>query len=431
MPSFRSHGVSRRKFLAAATGAAFAAPTFVSARALGRDGALPASERIVHGGIGLGRRGVHVLRSFLDEPEVEFVAVADPKASQRNAVKQLVDSRYGNTHCDTYRDLRELLDREDIDAVLIATGPNWHATASMLAAEAGKDVFCEKPCSRNIIQSLMLAETFRRTARVFQAGTQRRSLPHFAFAVELARTGQLGKLTAVHAHPSPWDNSTKTSGWAPAEPKPSEEEVDWDLYLGPAAWRPYNRGLADRGGEFEKGGGMVGGGVLEWGSHTIDLCQWAVDADDSAPVEYHPRTPDNRSTARYACGAQLVIREDGWLPLGSCPVRFEGETGWVEAGDSGRLEVSSPDLLAGRRVEEIGGYPVTFHVRDFLNCVKTRGQTLANAEVACNTHIACHAANIAIFLERSLQYDPQRHVFQDDDEANRLRGEALRAPWRM
>ena len=175
---------------------------------------------------------------------------------------------------------------------------------------------------------------------------------------------------------------------------------------------------------------MVGGGVLEWGSHCVDLCQWAVGADHTAPVEYNP--PENgRVVARYANGVKLVIRNDGWLPLGSCPVRFEGETGWVEAGDSGKLVLSSPALLAGREVAEIGGYPATFHVRDFLNCVKTRSQPLANAEAACYAPIACHASNIAIFLNRKLEYDPVKHEFIGDEQANRLRSEALREPWRI
>ena len=220
-----------------------------------------------------------------------------------------------------------------------------------------------------------------------------------------------------------------SSGWAAAEPEPPKEVVDWDLYLGPAAWRPFNRALLD-GFNFEKGGGMVGGGVLEWGSHCVDLCQWAADADDTDPVEYHP--PEHGEVVcRYASGVKLVLRNDGWLPLGSCPVRFEGETGWVEAGDSGKLVLSSPALLAGRKVVEIGGYPATFHVRDFLNCVKSRGQPLANAEVACHSHIACHAANVAIFLGRKLTFDPKTYEFIGDDEANRLRSEALREPWRL
>ena len=338
----------------------------------------------------------------------------------------MVDTTYGNRDCDTYRDFRDLLARGDIDAVLIATGPSWHGLASIVAANAGKDVYCEKPCTRTIAESLALAETFRRTGQIFQAGTQRRNLPHFAFAVELARSGKLGTLRTMHAHPM--GLQTESSGWLPAEPEPPKEQLDWDLYLGPAAWRPYNKGCLNSF-NFEEGGGMVGGGVLPWGSHTVDLCQWANNADDTAPVEYEPAP--GKAVARYANGVELVMRSEGWLPLGSCPVRFEGDTAWVEAGDSGKLVLSSPPLLAGRKVAEIGGYPATFHIRDFLNCVKSRGLPRANADVACQAHIACHATNIALFLNRKLKYDPAKNEFVGDDEANRLRSEALRDPWRV
>jgi predicted dehydrogenase len=419
----------RRRFLRTAVqaGAAVALPHVVPGSVLGKDGTVAPSERIVMGGIGIGRRGTYDLTCFLPQADVQFVAVCDVKEARRVAIKQMADQKYGNRDCATYRDLRELLAREDIDAVLIATGPNWHAAASALAARAGKDVYCEKPCTKNIAQSLALADLFRRGGLVFQAGTQRRNLPHFAFACELARTGKLGKLHTVYAHPM--GLSAKTSGWLPAEPEPPREQVDWDLYLGPAAWRPFNKKLLD-GFNFEKGGGMVGGGVLEWGSHCVDLCQWANNADDTAAVEYHP-PEGKRLEARYANGVKLVMREDEWLPLGSCPVRFEGDEGWIETGDSGKMVLSSPALLAGRKVAEIGGYPATFHVRDFLDCVKTRRQPLANAEVACHSHITCHAANVAIYLGRTVQYDPQTHTFVNDDQANRLLSEALRSPWRI
>lgn len=421
--------VPRRQFLKTAVqaGSLLAAPHLIPGAAMGKDGSVAASERIVLGGIGIGSRGMYDLGCFLPQPDVQFVAVCDTKAARRAAVKNMVDQKYGNRDCATYRDFRELLERDDIDAVLIATGPNWHATASIYAAKAGKDMYCEKPCTKNIAQSLALAETMRRCGRVFQAGTQRRNLPHFAFACELAWSGRLGKLKAVHAHPA--GLATVSSGWAPPEPEPPKEEIDWDLYLGPAAWRPFNSKLLD-GFNFEKGGGLVGGGVLEWGSHCVDLCQWAASADHTAPIEYNP-PKDGRVIARYASGVELVIRNDGWLPLGSCPVRFEGETGWVEAGDSGKLVLSSPELIAGREVAEIGGYPATFHVRDFLNCVKTRSQPLANAEAACYSHIACHAANIAIFLDRQVRYNPEKHEFIGDEQANRLRSEAMREPWRV
>ena len=420
---------SRRQFLkttASATVAAAVAPTVIPSSALGRDGAVPPSERIVVGGIGIGRRGGYDLGCFLQQKDVQFVAVADIKRKRRGEVKQIVDKHHGNANCDTYRDFREVLDRSDIDAVLIATGPNWHATAAMTAAKAGKDMYCEKPVTKNIRQSLILADTMRRTGRVFQAGTQRRNLPHFAFACELARTGKLGKLKKVYAHPA--GMQAMMSGWLIPETEPDKEVVDWDMYLGPAAWRPFNRKLLD-GFNFEKGGGLVGGGVLEWGSHCVDLCQWAVD-DCPPPVEYDP-PQDGELVARYENGTQLIFREKGWIPLGSCPVRFEGETGWVEAGDSGKMVLSSPALLAGRSVEEIGGYPATFHVRDFLDCVKTRRHPKGNAQAACNAHIACHAANIALHLNRQVKYDNATNQFIDDEQANRLRSEALREPWRL
>jgi predicted dehydrogenase len=419
----------RRRFLKTTltAGAACMAPQVIPGTALGMNGVLAPSERIVLGGIGIGNRGTYDLGCFLQQPDVQFVAVCDVKAKRRTLIKKMADQKYGNRDCATYRDFRDLLERSDIDAVLIATGPNWHATAAGYAARAGKDMYCEKPCTKNIAQSLELAETMRRTGRIFQAGTQRRNLPHFAFACELARTGKLGTLRAVHAHPA--GLKTEMSGWLPPEPEPPKEEVDWDLYLGPAAWRPFNKKLLD-GFNFEKGGGLVGGGVLEWGSHCVDLCQWAVGADNTAPVEYNP-PKNNRVVARYANGVKLVIREDGWLPLGSCPVRFEGDDGWVEAGDSGKMVLSSPALLAGRKVAEIGGYPATFHVRDFLNCVKSRSQPKANAEAACYAHIACHAANIAIFLDRQLTYDLKKNEFINDLQANRLRSEALREPLRL
>jgi hypothetical protein len=418
--------VSRRLFLQRAlqAGALLATPQIVSAAVLGRDG-VPPSERIVLGAIGIGNRGTYVLGCFLQEPDVRFVAIADIKEERRLASKKKADELYGNHDCAMYPDLRDLLARKDIDAVLIATGPNWHATASILAANSGKDVYCEKPCSKNIAQSLALAETFRRTGLVFQAGTQRRSLPNFAFAVDLARRGKLGKLQTVYAHPG--GLGTTMSGWAQAEPEPAKDKIDWDLYLGPAAWRPFNKKLLD-GFNFEKGGGLVGGGCLEWGSHCVDLCQWANDADQTAPVEYEPVGKELH--ARYGNGVKLIMRDDGWIGLGSCPVRFEGDTGWVETGDDGDLVTSAPALLAGKRAK-VSGYPANFHVRDFLDCVKSRGMTRANADAACQAHIACHAANVALFLGHKVKYDPVKNEFIGDEEANRLRSEALREPWRV
>src|SRR6266480_4250959 len=188
--SKQAANLHRRTFLktAVSTGAAIiAAPHIIPSSALGKDGAVAPSERIVLGGIGIGNRGTYDLGCFLEQGDVQFVAVCDVKEARRVAVKKIADRKYGNQDCRMYRDFRELLDRKDIDAVLIATGPNWHCTMASYAARAGKDMYCEKPCTKNISQSLALAETMRRTGVVFQAGTQRRNLPHFAFACVLAR----------------------------------------------------------------------------------------------------------------------------------------------------------------------------------------------------------------------------------------------------
>ena len=405
------------------------APMVVKGAVLGRDGGTAPSERVVLGGIGIGNRGRYVLSCFLPHPDVQFVTVCDVRAARRASVKKMVDEHYGNKDCGMIEDFRELLARSDIDATLIATGPNWHALAATMAAKAGKDVYCEKPCTKNIRESLLLRDVFRRTGRIFQAGTQRRSLPNFMFAIDLARFGKLGKLHTLYAHPG--GLGTAQSGWLPEEPDPGKEVVDWNMYLGPAAWRPYHKRLLD-GFNFEKGGGLVGGGCLEWGSHCVDLCQWANNADETAPVEYEPvgdeKDPKYELHAKYPNGVKLILRNEGWLKLGSCPVRFEGDTGWVETGDNADIVASDPALLVGRGAK-IAGYPADLHVRNFLDCVKTRGQTRANADVACQAHIACHAANVALYLKRKVRFDPVKNEFIGDDEANRLRGEAIREPW--
>ncbi|MEX0865790.1 MAG: Gfo/Idh/MocA family oxidoreductase, partial [Pirellulales bacterium] len=242
-----SSSSTRRDFLrySAAAASTFALPTFIPAAALGKDGASAPSETITLGVIGIGPRCIYDLKPILEFADVRCVAIADVQASRRDAGKQMVDGAYGNEDCRLYRDFRELLDRQDIDAVLIATGDRWHAPASMMAAEAGKDVYSEKPCGLTIELCQQLDETFQRTKRIFQAGTQRRSVPNFQQAVELAHGGKLGKLKTLYA--SVYFPSIR-SEWLPAQPTPDPDVVDWNLWLGSAPWRPYNAGYV--GGDW-------------------------------------------------------------------------------------------------------------------------------------------------------------------------------------
>jgi predicted dehydrogenase len=415
---------TRRRFIknaAAATGGILAAPTIITSAALGTEERAPASERVVMGAIGLGPRGQYVMQAFMAQPDVQMVAVCDVDGQRRQAGQGQVNKEYGNKDCDAYIDFQEILARQDIDAVLIATGDNWHSGASILAARAGKDIYCEKPLSVKITESRAVAETMRRLGRIFQCGTQRRSISHFRFAVDLARSGKLGRLKELHAEDAPWYQEPYDT-ILPAEPEPSREVFDWDRWLGPAQWRPYNSKYPTRdfwGGHWD----FSGGSVTEWGSHTVDLCQWANGTDDTGPVEFWRE--GDRFIGRYANGVKLVIRTG--LRFGTCPVRFEGEEGWVETGDSGEVDVQPKSLLEDRRFK--GGYPPDNHLRAFLDCVKTREQPISTADVAHRSITACHVANICKRLDRPVKWDPVKEECVGDEEANRLCSRAYRDPW--
>jgi len=437
------HSTTRRAFLkqSALTGAAVALPLIVPAHVLGRGGGVAPSNRIVLGGIGIGPRGKQVLASMMAEKDVQYVATCDVQARMRDELKAIADEQYGDKGCATYRDFRELLARPDIDAVLIATGDRWHALGSILAAKAGKDVYSEKPCGLTIGQCQALSDTIGRTGRVFQAGTQRRNVPNFQFAAHLARSGKLGRLHTMHA--SIYKLECNYS-WLPAQPEPAKDVIDWDLWLGPSPWRPFNSAyVVDRRwrGYYDFDSGAK---LLDWGAHTVDICQLANQSDDTMPVEYEPA--GGTIYARYANGVKLVMRPEGWIgqppaaagaanfavgSTGTCPVRFEGDEGWVETGDNGSIELHPASLRAEWRAFTMRGTDPAQHTREWLDCVKSRGLPAANFKVMRHSHIACHAAAIAWLLGRKVRFDPVKEEFIGDAEANRMRSRALREPWHV
>jgi len=410
------------------------APMIVPGSVLGLNGATPPSDRVTLGGLGIGSRGGRVLQSFLDQSNVQFLAICDVRNERRETLKSLADKKYGNSDCAMYSEQAEIFARKDLDALLIATGDRWHTPLSILAAKAGKDVYCEKPCSMTIAESRALADTFQRLGRVYQAGTQRRNGANFIKAYELAKSGKLGKLHTLHAEAGPgerWAPLT-SHAWLPGEPEPPKQLVDWDRWLGPAPWRPYHPSYV--AGRWRGYFDFHGGGILEWGSHTLDLCQWVGDFDATSPVEYEPAgmggmTPYHVA-CKYANGVKLMLRDKGFLGLGSCHCRYEGDRGWVETADGGKIAVSDnlkseiSDVPAKEAAEA-----TTNHVKDFVECVKTRKPPRANALAAAQTHIACHAAYIAFQLGRKLTFDPATDTFLGDDQANRMRSRAMREPW--
>lgn len=409
-------------------------PMIVPSSVLGLGDKVAPSNQIVLGGIGLGPRGRKDLSCFLKQPDVRFVTTADPQKERREIIQRYVSKVFKIEDCKPVHDMYEVFQRDDIDAVLIATGDRWHATASMIAAQHGKDVYSEKPCTMTIRESQELDDTILRCGRVFQAGTQRRSVDNFAVAAKLAHTGKLGNITSVYAGILKLEDDLP---WLAAEPEPDKAEIDWERWLGPSPWRPYNRAYC-RGRWRGHHGLATGYKLLEWGAHTIDLCQWAVQADGTTPVEFEA-IDDTTVHAKYANGVKLIMRlagfkgEGAWKPgLGSCPVRFEGDEGWVEVGDFGKIEVSDPKFLEGVEfdAEHYGTDPIK-HVRNFLDCVKTREKPVCNSTVTRYGHVAGHAAAISWKLGRKMNFDPVTESFVGDDEANRMRSRARRAPWHV
>ena len=428
---------TRRTFLGTAGRAVALAsfPTIIPASALGRGGAVAPSERILMAGIGIRNRGTHDLNWMLPEKDVRFVAICDVRRDRREAVKDIIDRHNGDTDCAMYRDMREMFaTRPDIDGVLIATGDRWHAPAAIWAMRAGKDVYTEKPSCMTIAEGRMVMETARRYGRVYQTGTQRLSEANHVFCIEMARSGRLGPVHTAYAHIAPWDTATMGHTWQTAQPVPPRDEIDWDAWLGPCPWRPYNKAYVDGGwrNDLDFHTSCIG----EWGAHTFAQAQAGLGQLASSPVAYEyvkNETGDGMIT-QFADGVKMILSRGNQYWHGSCGERFDGPEGWVASADGySAPEASSPALLAEfKRV--IAEYTARTgrslnHVRNFFDCMRSREPAVANAEVMHRSMTTVHAANICMWLKRDLRFDPATSTFPNDPEANRYLSRAMRAPW--
>jgi predicted dehydrogenase len=334
-----------------------------------------------------------------------------------------------------YRDMREFLAlRTDIDALLIATGDRWHAMASIMAMRAGKDVYSEKPSAMTLAEGRAVVETAKRYGRIYQTGTQRLSEGGFVFCIEMALQGRLGKVHTAYAHIAPWDAAEMRHDWLPAQPEPSKDEVDWDQWLGPCPWRPYNSAYVRGGwrGHYDFHTSCIG----EWGAHTFAQAQAGIGASELSAIKYHyvqNATGDGMVT-EFANGTKLILsRGDKWW-RGSCGMRFDGPEGWVSCADGySKPDVSSPAMLEDLN-KIVGDYTARTgrpmnHVRDLFNCIKSRRPTVANPSVMHHSMSTVHAANICMWLKRDLTFDPVKEEFVGDPEANRFRSRAMREPW--
>jgi len=429
--------VTRRGF-ARGMAAAAAGPYFLTSTALGADAKPAASERVTLGAIGVGGQGTGVLGALLGVSQA--VAICDVKPERRDTVKSMVERRYSAdmakgtyTGCAAYVDFREIIARDDIDAVSIATPDHWHMLPAIAAAKSGKDVICEKPLALNIAEGRALCNAVTRYGRVFQQGTQQRSDGPFRFACELARNEKIGKLHTIRV------GSPASGGSASLPEQPVPEGFDYDMWLGPAPWAPYHEARVRTPLWYfisDYSMGFISG----WGIHHVDIGQWGNGTDETGPLEIEGTgtfpgdgTCDTATAWRVVCtyksGVKMIFADNGQEKQG---VVFEGTEGWVYVR-RGFIDAHPKSLLTAT----IGPTETHLHVSrgghqaDFIHAVRTRGATACPIETAHRSNSICQLADIAIRLRRKMRWDPDKEEFIDDDEGNRMLSKAMRHPWRL
>ena len=428
--------ISRRGFLRGA--AAIGAFSIISGTALGLDGATPPSDRIRMGFIGVGGQGgghllggawTHVPGGYAGRKEVQIMGICDIRKSTRedrlNAVNTIYAERFGQANyngCQGYVDFREMIARDDIDAVLIACPIHWHAIMTICAVEAGKDVYCEKPIAVSVEQSRAMAEAVKRNGRIYQAGTQQRSeySDKFRVACQHIRAGAIGDIKEVYAY-----NVGGAYGWPGnpiGAPQPEPTDFDWNLFLGPAQWFPYDGNT----GTFRFGGV----GDINWAPHHYDFVHWVLGMDRTGPVEIW--LDNGHPVYKYANG--IIVHG---APYPGEPVGAVGGACFV--GTKGRIAVDRENIVSYPAnilknpppPQDINIYLNTGHANNFLECVRTRQATICDPETAHRSRTFVLLGGIALTLQRPLKWNPELERFENDDEANRMLSLATRSPWHV
>lgn len=422
--------VSRRKFLekAAAISAFSIVPRFV----LGGKGYLAPSDKINLGFIGTGKQSIGLMRNFISTGEVQLVGACDVYQSKLDIFIDQIKKSYaekdlkGEGVCTPYSDFRGLLDNKDVDAVVIVSPDHWHAVMAVNAANAGKDIYCEKPLSLTVKEGRAMVNAARKNKRVFQTGSMQRSWPEFRQTAELIRNGYIGAIkevkVSVDGPPEPYN--------LPAEPVPAG--LDWTSWLGPNEYKPFNNDIAPMPSDtfwarwryYKEFGG---GGMTDWGAHMFDIVQWALDMDNSGPVEVN--YPDGKEftflTYKYADGLPMTHENFGK----NNAIRFIGTSGQIDVRRR-NLETTPTELkdqVIGPNEKHV--YFSENHYNDFLQAIRKRSMPICDVEIGHRTATVCNIGNIGYELKRSLKWDPKTEKFVNDKEANALLSRPLRKEW--
>lgn len=431
--------ISRRDFVkdstitAIGTGLALSAGPFAG-RVLG------ANDKIVIGVIGCGGQGRWNMRDFLRQPDVQIAAVCDVYDAHLNQALEMTDGKAIG-----YKDFRKLLERRDIDAVLISTPDHWHALPTIYACEAGKDVYVEKPLSHTVNEGRRMVDAARRNKRIVQVGTQQRSGTHFQQAVEVVRSGKLGKISFVRT----WNYSNELPqgiGNPPdTNPLPG---LDWDMWLGPAPYVSYNRNRCL--GNFRWFWDYAGGKLTDWGTHLIDIVHWAMDVDAPTSVfaagskyyiQDNRETPDNLEAIYEYPGFMMNysnrILNDHGIDGHSYGIQFQGTQGTLFVDRAGYEFTPEPQRVGdestpatGKAFRAEGSAQHLPHVRNFLDCVKSRQTPISDIEIGHRSTSAAVLGNIALKVKQKIVWDGKKEQILGNPEATKLLTKEYRSPWK-
>ena len=431
----KERGFNRRQFLREAAGVSVAAvgfPYVVASLALGKAGSVVASNRITLGFIGVGSHGIGMnLRSFLANADAQAVAVCDVDTNNLKKARDIVNQKYGNNDCATYKDFRDVIARDDIDAVMISTPDHWHVPMSIAAAKAGKDVECEKP-TLTVQEGRVLCETMKRYGRVFQWSTEDRSVYEYHRMCELVRNGRIGEVHTVRVElPSGPHNPGDPT------PLPVPEGLDYDMWLGSAPWAPYTKDKIHYHWRWILA--YSGGQLADWGAHLLDGAQWGNNTEHTGPVEVdgkgvfgkeglYDTAKEYRIEYKYDNGVKLIVTS------GTPSLRFEGSEGWIgNRGWRAPLQANPKSVLDS----VIGPNEIHLYTcrageqRNFLDCVKSRKECYFPPETGQRCFTIAHIGNISMLLGRKLRWDPDKERFINDEQANRMLSRSMRSPWHL
>ncbi len=409
--------MDRRQFLSrslAAT-AVGTAPLILPSRLFG---ASSPSNRVTVGCIGMGGQGTDVnMAGFLRDTRVKVLAVCDCRLSAARAAKTIVDETYGNADCAVYQDFREVIDRDDIDAAVISTPDHWHVPMSMMALRAGKDVFCEKP-SLTIMEGRELVEEAAKREKIFQWGIEDRSLIKYWMLAGLARTGAIGEVYSVEC------GQPNKPMFAKEDPVPVPDDLDWNLWLGPAPYVDYTPTITAPQ-RWRQHVDYSGGSLTDWGAHLCDTAQIGIGMDDSGPreilgvskrmdVNSYVTAPSGYDVLyRYANDATIRVRDTA----GKIFIRFEGTAGWIQCEKwNGELSASDMNLFRNLKLEEASNFwPRPDREQpNFIDAVISRGPTTYHAEAGHRLSTTLHLGHMAIRSGKTIYWDPDNERFSKD-----------------